>query len=174
MPNNPFTALRFFCCLSLLLICAGCAASSATMIEEEVVTNPRPMYSYTSLVIQDLELNRELYADVPDSEMSRRELRYAQLPGELSGLIERHVSALGIYKSVSREGKPDASTLLLTGKFIRLGRFKITVVITLRDGMTGQDAATFRQTLWDVMDTTESFGELGREVAGFMYRIQYK
>jgi hypothetical protein len=174
MPNNHLSALRFLYCICLLLFCAGCAASSATMIEEEVVTNPRPMYNYTSLVIQDLELNRELYADVPDSEMGRRALRYAQLPGELSSHIERYVTALGIYKSVSREGNPDVSTLVLTGKFIRLGRFKITVVINLRDGMTGQDVATFRQTLWDVMDTTESFGDLGREVVGFMYRIQYK
>jgi hypothetical protein len=75
---------------------------------------------------------------------------------------------------VSRDGKLDASTLLLTGKFIRLGRFKITVQVRLLDGASGQEVASFRQTLWDVMDSLDSFGDLGREVAEFMYRIQYK
>ena len=41
-----------FVSVCLLAICAGCAASSTTVIEKEVVTNPKPMYSYTSLVIQ--------------------------------------------------------------------------------------------------------------------------
>ncbi len=159
----------------LLFILAGCAASSTTVIEEEVVTNPKPMYSYTSLLIRDLELKRELYSGVPDAGMNQRELRYAKLPRELSGHIERYLLSHNIFKNISRDGKPpDASTLLLTGKFIRLGRFKITVVVNLSDGATGQDVASFRQTLWDVMDTTDSFSDLGRGVADFIYRIQYK
>lgn len=167
-------AVRILAAVCLLSICAGCAASSATVIEKEVVTNPKPMYSYTSLVIRDLELKRELYTDAPESGMSPRDLRYAKLPGELSGHIERYVKAHGTYKNVSRDGKLNASTLLLTGRFIRLGRFKITVVVSLQDGATGQEVASFRQTLWDVLDTTDSFADLGREVADFIYRIQYK
>ena len=177
MPSNTGTfrrALLPLCCAVLLLISAGCAASSTTIIEEEVVTNPKPMYSYTSLVIQDFELKRELYSDAPDAKMSQRELRYAKLPGELSEHIERYVKSHRIYKNISRDGKPDASTLLLTGKFNRLGRFKISVVATLRDGVTGQEVAYFRQTLWDVLDTTDSISLLGREVASFIDRIQYK
>jgi hypothetical protein len=166
--------MRMLVAVCLLFICAGCAASSTTVIEKEVVTNPRPMYSYTSLVIRDLELKRELYTDAPESGMSPRDHRYAKLPGELSGHIERYVKAHGTYKNVSRDGKLNASTLLLTGKFIRLGRFKITVVVSLQDGATGQEVASFRQTLWDVLDTTDSFADLGREVADFIYRIQYK
>jgi hypothetical protein len=132
------------------------------------------MYSYTSLVIRDLELKRDLYSDAQQADMNTRDLRYAKLPGELSGHIERYVKGHGIYKNVSRDGKLDASTLLLTGKFIRLGRFKITVQVRLLDGASGQEVASFRQTLWDVMDSLDSFGDLGREVAEFMYRIQYK
>jgi hypothetical protein len=163
-----------FCCVCLLLCGAGCAASSTTIIEEEVVTNPKPMYSYTSLVIQDFELKRDLYTDAPESGMSRRDHRYAKLPGELSEHIERYVKSHRTYKKISRNGTPDASTLLLTGKFIRLGRFKISVAATLRDGASGQEVAYFRQTLWDVLDTTDSLSQLGREVADFIDRIQYK
>jgi hypothetical protein len=158
----------------MLTVSAGCAASSTTIIDEEVVANPKPMYNYTALVIQDLELKRELYSDAPEAGMSQREKSYAKLPGELSEHIERYVKSHRIYNTVSRVGKPDAKALVLTGKFIRLGRFKISVLISLRDGVSGQEVAHFRQTLWDVLDTTDSIGDLGREAADFINRIQYK
>ncbi|HIJ86470.1 MAG TPA: hypothetical protein HPP97_02165 [Desulfuromonadales bacterium] len=166
--------LLVLCCLSLLLVCAGCAASSTTRIEEEVVTNPKPMYTYTKLLIQDLELKPELYSDATDAVSEPRDLRYTKLPGELSGHIERFVASHKMFKNISRDGNPDAATLVLSGTFVRLGRFKITIVVTLRDGATGQEVAVFRETLWDVMNTTDSFSDLGREVADFLYRIQYK
>jgi hypothetical protein len=158
----------------LMLVCAGCAASSTTRIEEEVVTNSKPMYRYTKLLIQNLELKRELYSDASEAGMSERGHRYARLPEELSGYIERFVTSHNMFKKISRDEKPDAATLVLTGKFIRLGRFKITVAVNLLDGATGENVANFRQTLWDVMDTTDSFSDLGRETADFLYRIQYK
>lgn len=166
--------LLLLSCVCLLSVCAGCAASSATVIEEEVVTNPKPMFNYTALVIRDLDLKRELYTDAPEAGMSQREQRYAKLPGELSDHIERYVKSHRIYKNISRDGKADASTLVLTGKFTRLGRFKISVVVSLRDGASGQEVAYFRQTLWDVLDTTDTVSQLGREVADFIDRIQYK
>lgn len=166
--------LRALFCICLLAFCAGCAASSTTVIEEETVTNPKPMYRYTTLIIRDLELKRELYSDAPDAGLSGRELHYSKLPGELSDHIERAVRSHDIYKNISRNGTPDASTLLLTGRFVRLGRFKITVLVSLIDGESGQEVASFRQTLWDVLDTTDSFSDLGREVGDFIYRIQYK
>ena len=177
MSSNPcsFTrALLLLCSACLLLVSAGCAASSTTIIEEEVVTNSRPMYSYTSLVIQDFELKRELYTDSPAAGMGQRDLQYAKIPGELSDHIERYIKSHRIYKNISRDGKPDAATLLLTGKFTRVGRFKIAVAATLRDGVSGQEVAYFRQTLWDVIDTTDSISLLGHEIANFIDRIQYK
>ena len=177
MPNSfAFSthARLALCSVSLMLFCAGCAASSATIIDEEVVTNPKPMYSYTSLIIQNLELKRELYTGAPESGMSTREQLYAKLPDELSDTIERNVKTHSIYKNISRSGKPDAETLLLTGKFTRIGRFKVAVIVSLRDGGTGQEVAHFRQTLWDVIDTSKSFSQLGREIADFIDRIQYK
>lgn len=167
-------ALLVICCSFTLLISAGCVSSSTTIIEAESVTNFKPMYSYTSLIIKDFELNRGMYADVPEAGMSQRELRYSKLPGELAGHIERHLKSQSIYSKISRDGKADASTLLLTGTFIRLGRFKISVQVILRDGATGQKVASFRPTLWDVLDTTATVSDLGREVADFLYRIQYK
>lgn len=167
-------ALRALFSIGLLFIIAGCAASSTTIIEEEVVTNSKPMYSYTSLMIRDFELKRELYSDSPDAGTTQSDLRYTKLPGELSDHIERYVKSHRIYKNISRDGQPDASTLLLTGKFTRLGRFKISVVTTLRDGVSNQEVAYFRQTLWDVLDTTDSISLLGLEIAKFIDRIQYK
>lgn len=172
--NSYRSMLPAFFCAILFMICAGCAASSTTVIDEEVVSNQKPMYYYTSLLIRDFELKRELYSDTADAGMSNRELRYSKLPAELSAHIEKFVTSRGSYKRVSRNGTPDASTLILSGRFIRLGRFKITIAVKLSDGITGQDVASFRETLWDVLDTTDSFADLGREVADFMYRIQYK
>lgn len=176
MPSNPgmFRRALLLCSVCLLFLLAGCAASSTTVIDEEVVTNSRPMYSYTSLLIRDLELKRELYSDSPASGMGQRELRYAKLPGELSEHIERYVKSHHNYKKISRDGQPDASTLLLTGEFKRLGRFKISVTVSLHDGISGQEVAYFRQTLWDVIDATDSISLLAREVAKFIDRIQYK
>jgi hypothetical protein len=166
--------LLMWCCASVMFAGAGCAASSTTIIEEEVVTNHKPMYNYTSLVIRDFELKRELYSDAADAGMSQRELRYAKLPGELSEHIERYVKSHNIYKMVSRDGNPDASTLVLTGTFKRIGRFKISVAVSLRDGISEQEVAYFREALWDIMDTSDSVSQLGREVADFIDRIQYK
>jgi outer membrane lipoprotein-sorting protein len=166
--------LLLLCAVCLLLVCAGCAASSTTIIEEEVVTNAKPMYSYTSMVIQDFELTRELYPAALGDKLSPRDLRYIKLPGELSDHIERYIKSHHTYKTISRDGTPDAATLLLTGKFTRIGRFKISVVASLRDGATSQEVAYFRQTLWDVLDTTDSISLLGRDIADFINRIQYK
>ena len=163
-----------FCAVCLLLVSGGCAASSMTIIEEEVVTNPKPMHSYTALMINNLELSRKLYSDSSSGELSDRDIQYAKLPGELSDHVERYVKSHRTYTTIVRDGKPDASTLILTGKFRRLGRFKISVVVSLRDGASGQEVAYFRQTLWDVLDTTDSISQLGREVANFIDRIQYK
>jgi hypothetical protein len=170
----PGRFLPVFCGVCLLLVLAGCTASSTTIIEEEIITNPKPMYHYTTLIIQDLELKREMYSDSTETEMSLREKLYATLPHELSNHIDHFIAELSLYKKLSRAGKPDASTLVLTGQFLRVGRFKITVVISLRDGVSGQEVASFRQTLWDVRDTTRSVSDLGRQVANFIYRIQYK
>lgn len=164
-----YLLLVFWCAGTLA--CSGCAASSTTIVEEEVVTNTRPMYSYTSLVIQDFDLKRELY---PDAAPSPNDPLYARLPGELSDHIERYVRSHHTYNTISRGGKTDASTLVLTGKFKRLGRFKISVAVSLRDGASGQEVAYFRQTLWDVLNTMDSISQLGREVANFIDRIQYK
>ncbi|MDD2366366.1 MAG: hypothetical protein PHN84_09390 [Desulfuromonadaceae bacterium] len=168
------SCLSVLCFLSALLLSGGCAASSTTIIEEEIVANPKPMYNYKSLIIKDFELKREMFTDAEESGMSGREIAYAKIPAELSDQIERYVKLNGTFAKVSRAGKSDASTLLLTGKFTRVGRFKISVQVILIDGETGANVASFSQTLWDVMDTTVSVGEMGREVADFLYRIQYK
>ena len=176
MLNRCTTArlLGVFWLAVVLLICSGCAASSTTIIEEEVITNPKPMYLYTALIIRDLELSREMYADSSGPATSPREIRYGKLSEELSQHIERYLKSHTIYKTISRDGKPDSATLVLTGKFTRIGRFKISIIISLRDGATGQEVAYFRQTLWDVLDTTDSISDLGRDVADFINRIQYK
>ncbi len=166
--------LRLFCALLLLIALSACGATSTTIIDEEVVTNPKPMYTYKTLIIRDFELKRELYSDLPDGASGQRENRFVQIPAELSGHIERYVKARRLYQSVAREGQPDAATLVVSGRFTRLGRFRISVTVTLLDGASGQEVAYFRQTLWDVVDTTATINDLGREVADFIGRIQYK
>lgn len=166
--------LQWFCTILIMTVLSACAATSTTIIDEEVVTNPKPMYTYKSLVIRDFDLKREMFTDAPEAEMNSRESRYAQIPLELSGHIERYVKSRRIYQSVTRDGQVNATTLVVTGRFTRLGRFRISVVVTLLDGASGQEVAYFRQTLWDVIDTTGAINDLGREVADFIDRIQYK
>jgi len=158
----------------LAVLLAGCATTATTVMDEEVVTNPKPMSSYNALIIRDFDLKRELYSDVPEAHMGEREQRYAQVPSLLSEQIQRYVRSRHDYQEVSRDGAPAATTLVLKGRFTRMGRFRISLEAQLLDGGTGQEVAFFRQTLWDVFDTTEGIGRLGREIAEFIARIQYK
>ena len=161
-------------CMLVVGLFSACAATSTTIIEEEVVTNKKPMYTYKSIVIQNFDLNRDLYTDATEAGMSQRERRYARIPVELSEHIERYIKSKRYYESVSLNGPITASTLVLKGRFTRLGRFRMSVVVSLHDGPSGEEAAYFRQTLWDVLDTTETINNLAREVADFINRIQYK
>jgi hypothetical protein len=160
--------------LFLSALTVGCAATSTTVLDEEVVTNQKHMASYKSLIIRDFELKSELYTDAPAAKMNERERLYAQIPSLLAENIERYVKARQTYRDVSRDGQPTATTLVLQGRFTRVGRFRISIVGTLHDGASGQEVAFFRQTLWDVLDSTEAINLLSREVADFIDRIQYK
>lgn len=132
------------------------------------------MNSYKHLLVRDLELKPELYGTLQGAPPGERENRYGVVPGRLSEQIVRYVKASRNYGSVTRSGTPGPSTLVLGGQFTRMGRFRISIEATLRDGATGQEVAYFRQTLWDIVDTTEAVGRLAREVADFIDRIQYK
>jgi hypothetical protein len=108
--------------LVLSILLAGCAATSTTILDEEVVTNQKHMASYKSLIIRDFELKRELYTDGPAEKMSERELRYARIPALLAENIERYVKARQNYRNVSRNGQPSAfpsSVRCMTARVIR-------------------------------------------------------
>lgn len=170
--SRRLAGLLFALLLSVLTV--GCAATSTTIMDEEVVTNQKHMSSYKSLIIRDFELKTELYTDAPDAKMSDRERRYSLIPSLLAENIERYVKARHTYRDVSRTGQPTATTLVLKGRFTRVGRFRISIAGTLHDGANDQEVAFFRQTLWDVLDSTEAINLLSREVADFIDRIQYK
>lgn len=159
--------------LGSMILLASCAATSNAVTDEEIVTNQKPMSTYTSLLVRDFELKREMFND-GDDRMGEREKRYSQIPGQLTEQVVRYVKARRIYQNVSRNEKQSATTLILQGRFVRMGRFRISIEAVLVDGGTGQEVAYCRQTLWDVLDTTEAVGRLGREVADFIDRIQYK
>jgi hypothetical protein len=158
----------------VVLISSGCAVTSTTIMDEEVVTNQKPMATYNSLIINDFELRNEIFTDSPDAGMSERERRYVRIPELLAEYIERYVKSRHIYQIVSRNGQPAPRSLLLKGKFTRIGRFRISITAMLIDGENGHEVAYFRQTLWDVLDTTEGVNLLGRDIADFIDRIQYK
>lgn len=158
----------------LLLSLSGCASSSNTVIDEEIVTNQKPMALYNILIVKEFELNRELYSSEKSPRLGERDQRYAQIPAQLADLVKRYVVSKNIYRTVERDGPPSAKTLILKGKFTRMGRFKISIEAVIIDSLTGQEVAFFRQTLWDVFDTTESIGSLGRGIADYIDRIQYK
>ena len=160
-------------CLIALTLCS-CAATSTTVVDEEVVTNPKPMATYKSLIISDFELKKDLISDAPEESQSDRERRYFKIPSQLAETVERYVKSRHTYASVARQGDATATTLVLKGRFTRVGRFRISIVATLHDGATGAEVAYFRQTLWDVIDATETINLLGRDIADFIDRIQYK
>ncbi len=164
-------AMLFVVCVPFMM--AGCAATSNAVTDEEIVTNQKPMSTYTSLLLRDFELKRELYSDARDR-MGEREQRYTHIPEQLTEQVLRYVKSRRIFQNVSRNEKITATTLILQGKFVRMGRFRISLEAVLLDGGTGQEVAYVRQTLWDVLDTTEAVGRLGRELADFIDRIQYK
>ena len=156
------------------MLLAGCATTSTTMIDEEVVTNQKPMATYTSLIIQEFTLKNALFTDSADARMDERDQRYSRIPRQLAEQIQRYLRSRHIYESVTLDGTPSAKTLVLQGRFTRMGRFRISLEATLVDGASGQEVAFFRQTLWDVFDAIESVNSLGKEVSDFIDRIQYK
>lgn len=164
----------YVCSLILMVYLSGCAGTSTTIVDEEVVTNQKPMATYKSLIINDFALKNELFTDTPEMQMNERDQRYSRIPAVLTENIERYVKAHHIYEHVYRNAKPSATTLVLKGRFTRVGRFRISIVAMLYDGDNGHEVAYFRQTLWDVLDTTEGVGLLGRDIADFIDRIQYK
>lgn len=172
--NGLLQRISYLGLLLLMLLLTACAGTSTTIVDEEVVTNQKPMATYKSLIIQDFELKTELFTDTLDVRMNERERRYTHIPSELSEHIERYVKAHHIYQNISRNTQPTPSSLVLKGRFTRVGRFRISIVATLLDGTDGHEVAYFRQTLWDVIDTTEGVNLLGRDVADFIDRIQYK
>ena len=166
--------VTYLCTLTLVLLLTACAGTSTTILDEEVVTNQKPMATYKSLIIHDFELKNEIFTNVPEIQMNERERRYARIPVVLAENIERYVKARHTYQNVSRNAQPSATALVLKGKFTRVGRFRISIVAMLYDGANGHEVAYFRQTLWDVLDTTEAVNLLGRDIADFIDRIQYK
>lgn len=166
--------VSLLCALTLLVLLNGCAGTSTTILDEEVVTNQKPMATYKSLIIQDFELKNEIFTSSSEVQMNERERRYAQVPSVLAENIERYVKARHTYQNVSRSAQPSATALVLKGKFTRVGRFRISIIAMLYDGANGHEVAYFRQTLWDVIDTTEAVNLLGRDIADFIDRIQYK
>ncbi len=175
MKNSRFIQLFISILMSIFLLSlGGCASSSNTVIDEEIVTNQKPMALYNSLIIKDFELKSELYSSEQSSRVGEREQRYAKIPAQLTDLVKRYIVSKNIYRSVERDGTPSAKTLVLKGKFTNMGRFKISIEAVITDSITGQEVAFFRQTLWDVFDTTESIGSLGRGIADYIDRIQYK
>lgn len=175
MPDKFLAFRRMFVCFVLAqALLSGCAATSTTVLDEEIVTNSKPMSSYKALLLKDFELNHSLFTDQPETKMGERDRRYARIPEQLTEQIQRYVRSRRIYQSVSRDEPLAATTLVLKGKFTRMGRFRISIEATLVDGATNQEVSYFRQTLWDVFDTTEAVGRLAREISDFIDRIQYK
>lgn len=159
----------------LLVLLSGCAVTTTTVLDEEVVGNQRPMASYQRLVVNDFTLERALFTDNPADKMGERDRRYAELPQRLAESVERYLRSHRIYRDVSRtQTHFDQQTLILTGQFTRVGRFRLSVEGRLLDAATKQEVAYFRQTLWDLLDTTDRVHELGREIADFISRIQYR
>lgn len=160
--------------LLITVLLTGCAATSTTVVDEEVVNNPKPMASYKFLLVHEFDLKRDLYTNVPDARMDSREHHYAQVPSQLALQIQRYVKSKHIYQDVLLDGDVTDTTLILKGRFTKVGRFRISVEAVLQDGATGHEVAYFKETLWDVFDTMEGIGRLGREIADFIDRIQYK
>lgn len=172
-PTRVSFLLRLLLAAALLVPC-GCATSSTAIVDEEIVTNQKPMNSYKQLLVRDFELKPELYGTIQGAPPGEQEKRYSAVPGRLSEQIIRYVKASRNYGSVVRSGTPGPATLVLGGQFTRMGRFRISIEATLKDGATGQEVAYFRQTLWDIVDTTDAVGRLAREISDFIDRIQYK
>ena len=162
--------------LLLLSICllAGCVTTSATILDEEVVTNVRPMTSYKHLVVKDFELRKDMVSDAPGERLGERDRMYLQLPVRLAENLERYLKSRRIFQQVSRIDIVKPDTLVLKGSFSRVGRFRISIEGMLIDAATGQEVAYFRQTHWDVLDAAESISAFAKEVAYFIDRIQYK
>lgn len=156
------------------VVLTGCAVSSAAIMDEERVTNTKPISQYRSLIINEFILKKDLLSFSTADSASEREKRYFKMPAEIAAAVERLVSERQIFTQVSRTIVPDTKSLILTGEFTRVSRFKISVMARLFDGETRKEVAFFRLTLWDVYDTSQTIAMLAKETSDFIDRIQYK
>lgn len=161
--------LPLICAVLLILFAtAGCAPSSNIVIDAESVTNQSRFDSYRHFVVRDFAL--------PVDGQSGREPRYTELPQKLSVSIERAMKGRRLFSQVSRSNADNRGigVMILSGNFVRLGRFRVTVEGRLTDAFTGSELAYFQHTLWDVLDSSDSIDELGREIVTFIDRIHYR
>jgi hypothetical protein len=160
----------------LLFVVAGCAPSSNIVIDAESITNQSRFDSYRHFVVRQFTLPAEFQSGGATDKISGRELRYTELPQKLSTSIERSMKGRRLFQQVSRSDADykGGGVMILSGSFIRVGRFKITVEGRLNDAATGSELAYFQHTLWDVFDTTDSIDDLGKEIVTFIDRIHYR
>lgn len=155
------------------LALSSCAGNSATVADYEVIGNKKPISLYKTLVINKFELARELYTSSTGN-LDGRDATYAAVPDRLDKDFRQLISRKNLYQSVSDGGFVTDTTLILKGRFSRIGRFKISIIADLYDGGTGQLVASYASTLWDVYDATGSITDLAKDLADFIDRIQYK
>ena len=171
--------LRFLSILlwiSLLLFVSGCAPSSNVVVDDELIVNQRRLDSYRRLVVTTFQMQKGLYTDQQTEKPGSREARYAEMPQKLAGAIERELRERKLFPEILRSvpERVGSETLILAGRFTRIGRFRVSVEASLVDASTGREQASFKHTLWDVLDTNDSIGDLGEEIATYLDRIHYR
>ena len=172
MHAYPYCLVIFFITLTLV-ISAGCAKTSSVVIEEEIATGLKPMTAYTALQVRDFELKKELYINEDDS-TDDLERRYADVVERLSRQIVDDSRLRRTFQNVSRDTAISPGALVLKGRFVRTGRFRISVEAMLSDSETHREVAYFRQTLWDVKNAADGIDSLAREIVNSINRIQRK
>ena len=153
-----------------LFISPGCAKTSSVVIEEEVITLLKPMSAYTSLQVRDFEVKKELYI-AEDDGTGELERRYADVAERLSVQIVSSAKLRRIFQSISRDETLSSGTLILQGRFVRTGRFRVSIEAILSDAETNREVAYFRQTLWDVKNAADAIDSLAREIVNSINRI---
>ena len=163
-------------CLLLLFFVSGCAPSSNIVVDDELIVNQRRFDSYKRLVVMPFQLQTGLYSDQQAEKPGSREARYAEMPQKLANSIEHSLRERKLFREVLRSlpEKAGGDTLILAGKFTRIGRFRVSVETSLVDASTGREQASFKHTLWDVLDTSDTIGDLGEEIATYLDRIHYR
>ena len=128
------------------------------VLGEETIYTSKRLSSYNSFIVRDFPVDGANISNIDKEEQPKFEAMKGKIVNLLSDELVKQLKARKLFKKVQRNGKPDAHTLILEGKFTEVdagnralkvwvgfgaGKSKLTVKGRILDAATGKELVVF-------------------------------